>query len=240
MMMKVLVIHAAKLKERGEHMDRMLHKFGYEYEFVKEADLEDLTKELLCKYFQHGEEMYANMLPRYSCATKHFLACEYIVRHNLPGALVLEDDIVLHDDFNTYFGRSIVELNKRFSDRPAMISYEDSSLQFVPRSQRQKGLLLYPGKKDRMAGAYYMSRKCAEAILNDLFAHKCPTTDADTYHYDLLKRGVIDYLWCQPALATQGSFTGAFRSSLSSKKDRMIEFRWWFKKNYKRLLYWLR
>ncbi len=238
--MKTLVIHAAKLKERGEHMDRMLRAMGMDYEFIREADLEDLSKEILCKYFVRGEEMFNSLLPRYSCATKHFLAYEYIVEHDMDGALVLEDDIVLHGNFSHYFERSVNELHERFADSPAMISYEDSSLQFVPRSQRKKGQLLYPGKKDRMAGAYYMSRKCAEAILEDLTVNKCPTTDADTYHYNLLKRGVIDYLWCQPALATQGSFTGAFRSSLSSKKDRMIEIRWWFKKNYKHLLYWLR
>ena len=238
--MKVLVIHAAKLKERGEHVDRMLRGIGMDYEFIREADLEDLNRELLCKYFAQGEAMADSPLPRYSCATKHFLALERIVTDNLEGALVLEDDIVLHSDFTRYFSQSVEELNSRYAHRPAMISYEDSSLQFVPRSQRKKGQLLYPGKKDRMAGAYYMSRRCAEAILDDLATNKCPTTDADTYHYDLLKRGVIDYLWCQPALATQGSFTGAFRSSLSSKKDRMIEIRWWFKKNYKHLLYWLR
>ena len=238
--MKALVIHAAKLKERGEHMDRMLHNMGIDYEFVKEADLDQLDEGTLCKYFIKGHEMAQHMLPRYSCATKHFLACEYIVKNDMEGALVLEDDIVLHDDFMPFYQKSIDEFRQRFKNQPAMISYEDSSLQFVPRSQRKKGLLLYPGKKDRMAGAYYMSRTCAETILQDLATNKCPTTDADTYHYHLLLQGTIQYLWCQPALATQGSFTGAFRSSLSSKKDRMIVFRWWFKKNYKRLLYWLR
>ena len=238
--MKTLVIHAAKLKERGEHINKMLRSIGIDYEFIKEADLDQLNEETLCRYFVKGHEMAQHMLPRYSCATKHFLAYEYIVEHDMDGALVLEDDIVLHKVFCQYFEQSVNELHERFAGRPAMISYEDSSLQFIPRRQRKKGQLLYPGKKDRMAGAYYMSRKCAEAILQDLAANKCPTTDADTYHYELLKRGVIDYLWCQPALATQGSFTGAFRSSLSSKKDRMIEIRWWFKKNYKHLLYWLR
>ncbi len=238
--MKVLVIHAAKLKERGEHIDRMLKGIGMDYEFVKEADLDVLSREMLCHYFVRGNEMADAPLPRYSCATKHFLACEYIVSQGIEGALVLEDDIVLHNDFMRYFPRSIDEFRERFKGRPAMISYEDSSLQFVPRSQRKKGQLLYPADNGRMAGAYYMSLECAQTILKDLGTNKCPTTDADTYHYHLLQKGIIEYLWCQPALATQGSFTGQFRSSLSKKKDRMIELRWWFKKNYKRLLYWLR
>ena len=39
--MKILVIHAAKLEARAEHIDRMLSHFGFEYEFISEADLED-------------------------------------------------------------------------------------------------------------------------------------------------------------------------------------------------------
>ena len=238
--MKIYVIHAAKLKERGESIDRMLHSKGLDYEFVLEADLENLNKDLLCKYFLRGKEMTEKPLPRYSCATKHFLTYEKIIKEGLEGALVLEDDIVLYDDFLKYFPRSIEELNSRFAGRPAMISYEDSSLRFVPRSQRKKGQMLYPGIKGRMAGAYYMSRQCAEVILKDLDTNKCPVPDADTYHYELLKRGIIDYLWCHPTLATQGSFSGQFKSTLSSKKDRMAVIRWWFKKNYKKLLYWFR
>jgi glycosyl transferase family 25 len=240
MMIKTLIIHAEKLKERGEYIDNMMKAIGMDYEFISEGDADKLTDELLDRYLKDGPEDLHQKSSRASCTIKHFLAYEKILADGLEGALILEDDIVLHDDFKEKFEQSIEEYRQNYADRNVLISYEDSSLQFVPRSQRKKGQLLYYGKKDRMAGAYYMSRRCAEAILSDLSAHKCHTTDADTYHYHLLKQGVIDYLWCQPALATQGSFTGAFRSSLSSKKDRMIEFRWWFKKNYKRLLYWFR
>ena len=237
--MKVLVIHAAKLKERGENIDRMLRAIGMDYEFISEGDADELTDELIDKYLADGPEDLHRKSARASCTIKHFLACEKIVDEGLEGALVLEDDIVLHDDFKPQFEKSIEEYREHYADDKVLISYEDSSLQFVPRSQREKGRMLYPGKKDRMAGAYFINRHAAKAILECL--RQQPTAiPVDCYHYELLKRGVIVYLWCQPALATQGSFTGRFRSSLSKKKDTMIVVRWWFKKSYKRLLYWLR
>lgn len=167
--MKILVIHAAKLKARGEHIDRMLRSIGMEYEFIIEGDADKLTKEMLDKYLADGTENMHSKTSRASCTIKHFMACERIIDENMEGALILEDDIVLHQDFKTRFEQSILEYRKHYADLPVIISYEDSSLQFVPRSQREKGRMLYPGKK-----------------------------------------------------------------------DRMIEFRWWFKKNYKHLLYWLR
>lgn len=237
--MKALVIHAAKLKERGENIDRMLRGIGMDYEFISEGDADQLTDELIDKYLADGPEDLHKKSPRASCTIKHFLAYEKIVAEGMEGALVLEDDIVLHDNFMPRFEKSIEEYREHYKGRNVLISYEDSSLQFVPRSKREKDRMLYPGKKDRMAGAYFVSLHAAKTIL-DCLKQQPTAIPVDCYHYELLKKGVIDYLWCQPALATQGSFTGQFRSSLSKKKDTMIVVRWWFKKNYKKLLYWLR
>ena len=58
---------------------------------------------------------------------------------------------------------------------------------------------------------------------------------------DMLTEEILDkYLWCHPTIASQGSFTGAFSSSLSHKNDMLIRLRWSLKKNYKTFLYWLR
>lgn len=236
---KTMVVHAAKLKERAEHIDRMLSEIGMEYEFVHEGDVETLTDEMLDKYLDDGPEQLHQPCAKASCTIKHFLIYEKIVEDGLEGALVLEDDIVLHPDFMPRFEQSILEYREHYANLKVLISYEDSTLQFVPRSQREKGRMLYHGKKDRTTGAYYINRHAAKAILGYIKEQPCDLP-IDLYHNRLLSQGKILYLWCHPTLATQGSFTGAFRSSLSKKKDRMIAIRWWFKKNYKCLLYWFR
>lgn len=237
--MKTLVIHPPHLKERGEHIDRMLHNIGLDYEFVNEGNDEEHVKAYLEKYLRNGQEDMLRQVPRSLCTISHFLAYERIVSEGLEGALVLEDDILLHSDFKPEFDRSIEEYSKNYQNRKIIISYEDSPLWFVPRSMRQKGRMLYPGYRDRLSGAYFINRNAAEAILEHLKIHKCDRA-IDLYHYQIIEDKVIEYLWCHPTIATQGTATGAFGSSLSKNRKRMRKLSWILQKNYKQLLYWFR
>ena len=89
------------------------------------------------------------------------------------------------------------------------------------------------------AGAYFINKHAAKAILDDLQANRCDRA-IDLYHYQLIEEKVIDYLWCHPTLATQGTATGAFETSLSANKKHLRKLSWLFQKNYKLLLYWFR
>lgn len=237
--MKVFVIHPERLKERGEHIDRMMRRIGMDYEFVNEGSDEERIQAYTVRWMRNGRENMLERSSRMLCTMSHFMAYERIVSEGLDGALVLEDDIVLHDDFLPRFNQSVEEFRRDYADQRVLISYEDSSLQLVPRSQRQKGRMLYPGRRDRLSGAYFISAVAARTILDLLDKEQCDRA-IDVYHNLLIQQQQVDYLWCHPALATQGSFTGQFRSALSKKKDRMIVLDWWFKKHYKQLLYWFR
>ena len=236
--MKTFVIHPDRLKERGEHIDRMMHSLGLDYEFVNEGHDEQHIQDLLDRYMKDGREKLHCKVPRALCTVSHFLAYERIVADGLEGALVLEDDIALSRDFVARFEQSLKEYRAHHADKPVFISYEDSALRFVPRSQRKKGRMLYPAKKGRMAGCYFISRLAAEAVLQQLKKERCDMA-IDWYHNDLIDKGVLQCLWCQPTIATQGTFSGAFHSSLVSD-GRFVRLRWLFKKNYKKFLYWLR
>ena len=87
------MIHAKHLRERMVHMERQLRDWPGEVVYVTEADKDELTDELIDSYFVPGCELY-NKSGATSCAIKHLRACQYIVDHQLEGALVLEDDIV--------------------------------------------------------------------------------------------------------------------------------------------------
>ena len=236
--MKTFVIHPDRLKERGEHIDRMMKGLGMEYEFVNEGHSDEKIQAYLDLYMTDGRENLHQRTPRALCTVSHFLAYEKIVAEGLEGALVLEDDIALDKDFVPHFEQSINEYREHYSDKSILISYEDSSLRFIPRSQREKGRMLYPAEKGRMAGAYYINNRAAKAILDQLQKERCDLA-IDWYHNDLINKGLIECLWCQPTIATQGTFSGAFSSSLV-KDPSCMRIRWIFKRNYKKLLYWLR
>ncbi len=236
--MKTFVVHHARLKERGEHIDRMMRSLGLDYEFVNEGDDEQHIQHLLDRFMKDGREKLHCKIPRALCTVSHFLAYERLVNDGLEGALVLEDDIALDRHFVARFEQSLKEYRAHYADKPVIISYEDSALRFVPRSQRQKSRMLYPAKKGRMAGCYFINRVAAEAVLQQLGKERCDLA-IDWYHNDLIDKGVLQCLWCHPTIATQGTFSGAFRSSLVND-GHFVRLRWLFKKNYKTFLYWLR
>lgn len=228
-------------EEREKHITTMLSRLGIPFEFMLRGDIPDLTPDLTSRYFSPTLSI---PLPAQSCAMKHILIYEEIVRRNLPGALVLEDDIVLLPRFSEVFAQSMRELPayESASGKPRGIiaNYEDTRLRYVERSRREKGRVLYPGDRDRMTGCYYINRAGAQAILQRIKADGGLSMPIDLYHAHLLRQGALQYLWCQPTVATQGSHNGLFRSGVNTGKARMEEWKWRLRRQYRKLLYFLR
>ena len=101
-MTTVLVIHAKHLTDRLQHMQQQLHDWPGEVEYIQDYDKSELTDDVVQTYFKTGCEL-DNKSGATSCAMKHLLSCKYIVDHQLEGALILEDDIVLRPHFQDDF-----------------------------------------------------------------------------------------------------------------------------------------
>lgn len=233
-----LVIHVAKFKERAASIEQQMKQAGMYFQYILKGDMEEINDEVLARYFKDGRDNIYRVSPITSCALKHLYAYELILDNDLPGALILEDDAILDKDFRKKFDQSMKEYEERWADEPVIISYENSALVFVPRSQRKAGQMLYPGDKDRYAGGYFINRLAAKAILDDVKENKCELA-IDGYHNYLLHKGIIKYLWCHPTIIQQGTVIGRFSSSLSAD-DLMQQLRWKAKLAYKRLLYYFR
>jgi len=235
-----MVLHVKQgYEERQRHMDRMMARKGLDFTYLLDGDIPDILPATLDKYFT-GEIMHRKKAEA-SCALKHIYACEHIVQNRLPGALVLEDDMVLYDNFESIFNECMDEIEKRKLDAP-LISFDDSILKFVPRSQRRKGLHLYPAPRDRYAGCLYYSYGAARLILEDIKKHKCDLP-IDCYHTALIKRSGLAYYWCHPTIATQGTHCGLFASSISrisAKRKTYRSLTWKAKLHYKKFIYFLR
>lgn len=229
--------------DRERHIRAMLGKFKVPFEFMLDGDIDDITDERRARYFS---QQLSIPFPAQSCALKHLLIYEEMVRRRLPGALILEDDICLHRRFPEIFSRSMSELEEYThtgvdgSLKPVIISYEDTRLRFVERSRRQKGRVLYPGDRDRMTGCYYINLAAAEALLHQLANGDGLTMPIDHYHAWMLHQGELQYLWCQPTVATQGSHNGLFRSGIYTTKSIYEERKWKLQRLYRKLIYFLR
>lgn len=236
--LKTFVIHVQKFTERKEHIDRLLRQHNMEGIYILKGDIETLSPEEIDRFFAKDSIMY-HTAPHVSCAIKHFYVCEYMVDNNLPGALVLEDDIVLLKNFDSIYVQSICEYEAEYKDQPVIINYENTRLRFVPYSKRIKGQVLYSGDRDRMTGCFFINLQAAKLILEKAMHDKC-AVPIDHFHCELLRAGELTYLWCQPAIAEQGSFNGLFLSQKDYNSFLTIKSRWRCKLAYKKLLYWLR
>ena len=236
---KILVLHVKKgYEERERHVRSMMDDIGMDFEFILDGDMDELNDQVLDQYFTADMR---KVQPATSCTLKHLMACQYIVSHDLPGALVLEDDMVLYKNFQKVFCECMDEMNQRGIERP-LISFEDSTLKFVPRSQRKKGLHLYPATCDRFAGCLYYSNGCARQILDYVDKHKCDLP-IDLFEKELISRIGLAYYWCHPTIATQGTHNGLFASSINERSASRQQYRkrtWKLKLAYKKLLYFLR
>lgn len=239
-MTTVLVIHAKHLADRKKHMEQQLQSWSGHVEYILDYDKSELTDDVIKAYIQPGCELDSKSGAT-SCAIKHLLACQYIVDHQLEGALVLEDDIVLHPHFADDFEQTMEEFRRDYAGLPVLVSYEDSSLLFIPRSHRVRGKWLYeaPHGRVRFNGCLYISQKAAQVIVNDIQTHQCDIA-VDHYYVHLYDKGLVQFLWSEPSLATQGSFSGAFVSSIGGQVRTFENFRWKFKYAYKRFVYWFR
>lgn len=237
----IFIIHVRGQKEREAFIQTQLDRLGFPYEYILEGNMEDLTQEIIDKYFVDDgtPETMHGVYPRTSCAYKGIRAYERIVEKELKGALIFEDDIRLFPGFKEKFYNSLDEIEHYHADEPLIANYEESSLLLVPRSKRKEGQYLYRAERDRFAGCYYITYKAAKAIVEYVQKNKCNTT-LDRFHTKLTEQGLINYYWSYPCLAVQCSCDGSMPTMIPTKPRPLKRLKWFYKRFYKHLLYWFR
>ena len=105
---EVYVAHVKKgYEDRERHIDEMMGRLGVSFTYMLDGDIPDITPERSAAYFSPQASF---PMPARSCALKHLLIYEEIVRRGLYGALILEDDICLDRKFPEIFTLSMKEL----------------------------------------------------------------------------------------------------------------------------------
>lgn len=228
----VFVAHVKKgYEERRVHIERHLQSHGIDFEFMLNGDIPDITSQHLERYFK-GQMKTSNGIT--SCALKHFFICEEIINRNYQGALILEDDIFLSDNFTIVFNATMKEAAKEsLDDQSLMISYENSNLKFIPADEQVKDRFLYRRDKGRCTGAYFVNRTAAQKIIDHAVKEKCGVP-IDYFHNDLSKAKELNIYWCHPTVAEQGSHNGLFASGIAGRKKGFVRrLKWLVQKFYK-------
>lgn len=237
----VLIIHVKGQDDRRKYIERQVAKTGLAHVFIEDGNISDLTPEILDRYFVDNglQDSIKRQSPAASCAYKHILAMKYIIDHDLDGALVFEDDLRVKKNFNEVFARSMEECRNEHLEEPFVVNYEESSLLLVPRSLRSKGKVLYKANRDRFTGCLYISRKAAEVMMDFITANKSQFA-SDRLHNYLIGIGVISYYWSYPCTACQCSCDGSMPTMIPTRPRPLKRLKWFYKRAYKHLLYFLR
>lgn len=235
----VFVLHVKNgYEDRAKHIEQMLGVRNIAFSYILDGDMSDISGEVLDKYF--AGNMKSVSAPT-SCALKHLLAYEQILKEGYPGAIILEDDMILYSNFEKVFNECMQECRDRGIDT-CLISFEDSILKFVDGSKRRPRQHLYAAIRDRFAGCYYISASCARLICDYVKKHKCDRP-IDLLHTYLISKITLPYYWAHPTIATQGTHCGLFASAISkksAKKQLHRKLTWQIKRFYKLVLYRLR
>lgn len=97
--MKIFIINLKKAKDKRQNMKMQLEHLGIKnYEFIEAVYGADLSLDFI------NENVYdypdCALTPgEIGCALSHLYVYERMIKENLPYAMILEDDIILPDDF---------------------------------------------------------------------------------------------------------------------------------------------
>jgi glycosyl transferase, family 25 len=230
---KIFVVHVVGNEERLRHINKQLSGIETEIEFMLRGNKADLNDEILNKYFTGT---FRKISSEVSCAYKHILIFEEMIRQNISRALILEDDIILYPDFIKDFNTTIEELEiSGLTD--VFVSYENSTFDIIPEHRLIKGKYLYRKTRTRCTGAYLIDLSAARKIIS--YTHKHKIEKPIDWHLNaILNHDIISAYWCHPPLAEQASHNGCLDSVIDRKKKGILrKTGWYLKKVWKEKLF---
>ncbi len=218
----IYVINVRAFTERKKHISAQLAKHQLTAEFILEWDRDDLTPDIIDRYFNENQ-----LSPeQQSCALKHITALERISQSSSAYYLVLEDDAQLSDDFEQGLANA---LNESSQFPGAKVIFIGSGGNFyTPKSKRVKGQHLYPGSRGRFADSYIIDKQTAQLRLDWIKQHKV-SAPIDNQFELIDKQTGIQMLWLEDPVVEQGSKTGTFNSTLEPAPPawlQKIDFTW--------------
>lgn len=209
--------HVSDAIERERHIKFQLSKFQLDAVFINEGDKKDLTTFILQQYFSGSMQKVSAAT---SCAYKHLLSYQKLLKTNEDVCLVLEDDVILYKNFASKISEILAEIKKEKMSG-FIISLEDSALEYVGGRELKKGILLYEKSRGRMTGAYLIDQLAAKNILEFIEDEKC-ALPIDWFHNLYAKKGLLKIYWSHPTIAVQGSLDGSITSLIDHKATRYL------------------
>ena len=235
--MKTFIIHYNPLSERKIHMENEVSKCNLTYEFILNFDkevLNDYDKDIFD--FNSSWDNRTLWESNASLICKHIESYKRICDQNLDLGHILEDDVILCDDFKEKSNDYISQLPENwdilfFGDGyrgnmhvPKHVIDEQGGNVFLKglngNGLKDRAVNGWPvcGGASRCSDNYVISRNCCEKILNYISLIRSKRKrkvdrPSDLWMNNLFRELRLNIYWGEPTLSTQGTENGMFKSA---------------------------
>ena len=221
--MPVYVVSVKSFTDRHELIKQQAKQHGLNLQFIWEHDADELSLDDLPK-----RTLKAMPLKSISCALKHLEAQRKLLETEHDIALVLEDDVLLFDDFAKRLSETLTLVEEKNMPWLVFLGGMDNSLDSRFFDNDQLMLIESP---ITTAEAYLINRAGCELRLTWLNSNAVEKP-ADHLFKELDTILGISQFRVSIPFVTQGSITGLFSTSLDSSRGKKpswylsVRYRW--------------
>ncbi len=214
--MKTFVVHYARLAYRKAFLVSQFARLGLDdVTYIEQYDRDTLSESDIAMF--HPKLSRANM----AVTLSHLQCIKDMLASGVDHALILEDDAVLHPDFNARLDKYMNELP---DDWDVMFIGNGCGLH-IPRAiiEANPGQTVFPKGHDTTVGAgctrctdsYVLRRRCAERILDYVSSLQSKVEmPVDWWYNDVLRDIGAKVYWSEPTIVEQATQNGMWPTSV--------------------------
>jgi len=231
-MTKIFIVHYKKLVDRKKYLNLALQYFAdknklefvedYDRDFIKDYDTMYYKNEFLwndrVKNLYKEEPKYRDLKFSEICnSLSHLEAMKRILKQDLDNAIILEDDVIINDDFLNKINIFKKEMGNQFKKYDLGFFGTSFSMNILDDANLSESIkvdtntyIKIPGKT-RCVDGYLITKDAAKKILDNIKEIVLPFDFELNY---FLKKLNMNIYWYDPGFISQGSQTGQYKSSI--------------------------
>lgn len=204
--MKIFVIHYNKLIDRKKHILNQFEKYNItDYEFI------DIDRDELDKY---DLSIFGDIPNSHKAIGLSHIYTYKEIRDKYDEALILEDDIILCDDFINIFNRYLKQLPPTYD----MCFFSACHNLNIPSQEIIHDKFIYEksldGGSTRTLACYLVSKKCAIKLCDYIDNINYKINLPSDHWLNIVAKDInLKMYWTEPTIAIQGTETGLFKIS---------------------------
>lgn len=226
--MRVFVINLEKDIQRRENIRTQLESLNMEFDFQNAVYGKNLNAEEMAASYNDNKakrhQCRSLVSAEIGCALSHVRVYENIIKEKIPCACILEDDVILPDNFISVLNKLEIKLNNLI---PQVILLSPAIYKENAAIQIDENYQLKQYKSGYYTSSYIVNQAAAKTLFKELF----PVNDVADCWKRLVKHKLVDIKVVIPTLVNQdqdtfgSSTTDDIQKTYSYNKIQKLKFK---------------